>query len=127
MPYNRFQAGEHMFMTVAWQSAKTNGEFRKTSFKAGEHTFMAVSLKQYLQPTKKFHQSPKKRTENAVKPDSKLANTRYAHLLATIPLIDAKKPPKCLKKNGECNKTSFKANKHTFLDLFWQMYLRSTQ
>ena len=38
----------------------------------------------------------------------------YASILATVHTIDAKKPPKCLKKNGKCRKTIVKASEHTF-------------
>ena len=68
-----------------------------------------------------------KSEKNAVKPVSKPVKTRFWLLLATFPSIDVKNPTKWFKKNGECSKTGFKPDEHTFSHISLQRYLPLTQ
>ena len=61
---------------------------------------------------------------NVAKPVSKPVNTRFCPYLAMVPSINAKKPPKFKKNNGESCKTDFKVNEHLFLHVSWQQYIQ---
>ena len=49
----------------------------------------------------------------------------FTRILATLPSIDQKYPPKCKKQNSKCRKTKFKYGKRTFSPVLWQRYLQS--